>query len=72
MPKLSPAAQAVLDAYWEYPWDPTRKHEDRGVIAASLRAVADAKATEVSVEGHYRTIVDVDDILAIADELEAQ
>jgi len=41
MTELSPAAQAVLDAYWNYPWDPARQHEDRGSIAAALRAAAD-------------------------------
>jgi len=30
---LSPAAQAVLDAYWKAPWD----LEDRVAIAAALR-----------------------------------
>ena len=67
MTELSPAAQAVFDAYANAP---CRKPRETW-LAAALRAVADAKATEVSVEGHYRTIVDVDDILAIADELES-
>jgi len=38
---LSPAAQAVLDAYWKSPWDPSLQHEDRYAIAAALRAAAD-------------------------------
>ena len=41
MSELSPAAQAVLDAYWKSPWDPSLQHEDRYAIAAALRAVAD-------------------------------
>jgi len=41
MTKLSPAAQAVLDAYWKSPWDPSLQHEDRYAIAAALRAAAD-------------------------------
>ena len=68
MKKLSPAAQAVFDAYLNAPRGKLRQTW----VAAALRAVADTKATEVSVEGHYRTIVDVDDILAIADELKSQ
>ncbi len=38
---LSPQAQAVLDAYWKSPWDPSLQHEDRYAIAAALRAAAD-------------------------------
>jgi hypothetical protein len=41
MTDLSPAAQAVLDAYWKSPWDPSLQHEDRYAIAAALRAAAD-------------------------------
>jgi hypothetical protein len=37
---LSPAAQAVLDAYLKSPWDPCLQHEDRLAIAAALRAAA--------------------------------
>ncbi len=44
MPELSPAAQAVLDAYWKSPWDPSLQHEDRHAIAAALRAAADQVA----------------------------
>jgi hypothetical protein len=40
MTDLSPAAQAVLDAYWKSPWDPSLQHEDRYAIAAALRAAA--------------------------------
>jgi hypothetical protein len=41
MTDLSPAAQAVLDAYWQSPWDPSLQQEDRYAIAAALRAAAD-------------------------------
>ena len=47
MTKLSPAAQAVLDAYWKSPWDPSLQHEDRYAIAAALRAAADQWKTEI-------------------------
>ena len=40
MTELSPQAQAVLDAYWKSPWDPSLQHEDRYAIAAALRAAA--------------------------------
>ena len=46
MPELSPAAQAVLDAYWKSPWDPSLQHEDRYAIAAALRAAADQVVPE--------------------------
>ena len=46
MPELSPAAQAVLDAYWKSPWDPSLQHEDRYAIAAALEAAADQVAPE--------------------------
>jgi hypothetical protein len=39
MTDLSPAAQAVLDAYWASPWDPSLQQEDRYAIAAALREV---------------------------------
>ena len=76
MSELSPAAQAVLDAFGnasdgEYV-DGVWVVNERTMIAAALRTLADTKASEVSVEGHCRTIVDVDDIYAIADELETQ
>ena len=41
MPELSPAAQAVLDAYWKSPSDSSLEHEARYAIAAALEAVAD-------------------------------
>jgi len=41
MPKLSPAAQAVLDAYWTEADRLGRDVTDSELIAAVLRAVAD-------------------------------
>jgi hypothetical protein len=75
MTELSPAAQAVRSAYHEICEDYIETwlsfNHNRG-LAAVLRTLADTKATEVSVDSHYRMIVDVDDIHAIAEELEAQ
>jgi hypothetical protein len=61
--QLSPQAQAVLDAYWKSPWDPSLQHEDRYAIAAVLRAVVQ--------ELKYFGITEKN-ILAIAAELENQ
>jgi len=63
MTNLSPAAQAVLDAYWKSPWDPSLQHEDRYAIAAALRALA------VRINGADAIRQDVLDIAA---ELEGQ
>ena len=77
MTKLSPVAQAVLDAY-EKSNDCYR--EEWGQLAAALRAAADQLGDEMIVVGEgfkgltrddWR-IVHVEDLLAIADELEAQ
>ena len=40
-PPMPSAAQAVLDAYWKSPWNPSLQHEHRSAIAAALRAAAD-------------------------------
>jgi len=79
MNELSPAAQAVLDAYWNYPWDPARQHEDRGSIAAALRAAADQL---LAVEWNGQIPADTehqiginwtrDALHVLANELEAQ
>jgi hypothetical protein len=61
MTDLSPAAQAVLDAYWASPWDPSLQQEDRYAIAAALRAIAQ--------ELKYVGITEKN-ILAIAAELD--
>lgn len=66
MTELSPAAQAVLDAY-EKANDCYR--EERGQLAAALRA---AVAYTKVHPGHDIWQCDADELIAIADELEAQ
>jgi hypothetical protein len=70
MTNLSPAAQAVLDAYRDFSWRPDKedngryyKWSHRAGIAAALRALA------VRINGANAIR---QDILDIADELEAQ
>ena len=71
MTELSPAAQAVSDAYFRYALGKEPSFEvDRKALAAALRALAGANAYEVEGEGWYSLVIDVDDIYAIADELE--
>ena len=71
---LSPAAQAVLDAYWKSPWDPSLQHEDRYAIAAALRAAVDQvvplySCNTSATRGQTRLEVR-HKLLALADELE--
>ena len=62
MTDLSPAAQAVLHAFWDAPVSPSRNVQ----IAAALRALADQLAY-----GHAKSaIIDKDEVLTIAAELE--
>ena len=70
MTELSPSAQAVLDAFWkdlDFREDFTPNN-----IAAALRALVGANAYEAEGDGWYSLVIDVDDIYAIADELEKQ
>ena len=70
MTDLSPAAQAVYDAFWEgirYNDDITDSN-----IAAALRAAAQTLAYEAYGEGWFELVVDASDIYTIADELEKQ
>ena len=74
MTDLSPAAQAVLDASSDAPvgdgWN-----ADRLAIAAALRAAADQLGYSNVPEEFADTrpyVIDTDELLAIADELEAQ
>ena len=75
---LSPQAQAVLDAYWKSPWDPSLQYEDRYAIAAALRAAADQVAPDDAVEPRNNLPMAMEcqrirrELLAIAAELEGQ
>ena len=80
MTKLSGRTQAVLDAYWNCPWDPDLQVEDRHAIAAALRAAVDQVVPEhrehypVTLDERHRkmSVFDVrNQFLAIAGELEA-
>ena len=65
MTKLSPAAQAVFDAYLNAPCGKPRQ----SWVAAALRAAVDY--TKVN-PGHDIWQCDANELLAIATELEAQ
>ena len=65
MSELSPATQAVLDAF-------RSSHTGRGCLAAALRAVAEQGATFYWWDNHPVQAVTVGSLLAIATELEAQ
>ena len=69
MTKLSPAAQAVLDAAINVAESP----DAEAIAAAALRALAhNAHSEEIVTCGgsSYALVIERDDILAIADELE--
>ena len=72
MTNLSPAAQAVLDAFTEdnslHDWK--HNHYNTDALAAALRAAADELSYLLPFED--LACIDVADLLAIADELEAQ
>jgi len=70
MTNLSPAAQAVLDAYWETFNAPLEGAIHRP-LAAALRAVADQMSCHQSKKFLY-SIADAIKLRAIADELENQ
>lgn len=61
---LSPAAQAVLHEFWQAPVSPARNVQ----IAAALRAVAEHLGEEL--EFYNARVIDVEDLLTIAAELE--
>ena len=74
MTNLSPAAQAVLDAFTDkLPWQTMpQTHES---LAAALRALAhNVDSDEILTFGgsYYVLVIERDDILAIANELESQ
>ena len=68
---LSPPARRVADAFWRACLckEQTFKN-DMIALAAALRALTNENAYEVTGDGWYSLVVDVDDILSIADELE--
>jgi len=70
MTKLSPQAQAVLDAAMQYEINP--ECYSREIAAAALRAAADQCHSQEIREADYTTRqwICLDDILAIAAELE--
>ena len=71
---LSPAAQAVLDALHTENSTGPERYWARANAVAALRAAAEhlgeSRAPGVEFEDLYGRIVDVDDLLAIAAELE--
>ena len=70
MTELSPAAQAVYDAFNRVGlYNEPSFETDRKALAAALRALVGANAYEVEGDGWYSLVIDVDDIYAIADEL---
>jgi hypothetical protein len=74
MPDLSPAAQAILDAYWD---DAPLESGARCGLAAALRAAADQVAPSDAIEPRNYLPMAIEcqriraELLAIADELEA-
>lgn len=73
MSNLSPAAQAVLKAYGSSPIHNDHVIDHRCCLAAALRALAfNVYSDEIVTCGgsSYALVIEQDDILAIADELE--
>jgi hypothetical protein len=72
MTDLSPPAQAVLDAFNSVSYYPDEN--DEGMLAAALRAAADQMhyTDQLGLTGFGGYTQAQDQILAIADELEAQ
>jgi hypothetical protein len=77
MTNLSPAAQAVLDAFLAK-WLDEDLDQDRCCLAAALRAVADQVAPSDAMEPRNNIPMAIEcqriraELLAIADELEVQ
>ena len=68
---LSPAAQAVLDAFLAE-WADCFLEQDRRCLAAALRALADQSENLYDPHEGKVSVVRADDLLAIATELEGQ
>jgi hypothetical protein len=75
MADLSPAAQAVLDAFGTYPLRASHVGEDLiPALGAALRAVVEHLSEThagFDLADRYGCFVEADDILAIVEELEA-
>ena len=77
MTKLSPEAREVLEAVTMKRYDvppeglPGFALEMAPLIAGALRALIGGNAYKVENGGWYSLVIDVDDIDAVADELEA-
>jgi hypothetical protein len=74
MTNLTPAAQAAWTAYETADCDPYLVDPRKAGLAAAIRAAADQLGySNVPKEFAYMRpkVIDVDDLLAIADELEA-
>ena len=77
MTELSPEAREVLEAVTMKRYDvppeglPGFALEMAPLIAGALRALVGGNAYEVEGGGWYSLVIDVDDIYAVADELEA-
>ena len=77
MTELSPEARKVLEAVTMKRYDvppeglPGFALEMAPLIAGALRALVGGNAYEVEGGGWYSLVIDVDDIYAVADELEA-
>ncbi len=76
MTNLSPAAQAVSDAYFRYALGKEPSFEvDRKALAAALRAAVERLGYELELDDLSSTtlyVADANCLLDIADELEAQ
>lgn len=68
MTDLSPAAQTVVEAAWSAFWskDAEAPQDAELIAAATLRAAADQMAAWADNDGK----IELDDLLAIADELD--
>jgi hypothetical protein len=77
--RTADAAPAAVFAAWAKPVAVDRsmvisgqalEHQARSALAAALRELVGSNAYEVEGPGWYSLVIDVDDIYAIADELE--